>query len=47
MMAYEILARINAGLQLCGQEDDGQLQWLGTFTEWQRVEKEEQKLCST
>lgn len=41
--AYEFLAKCNAGLQLCGIED-GQFQWLGTFTEWQRVDGEEAKL---
>lgn len=41
--AYEFLAKCRAGLQLCGMED-GQLQWMGTFTQWQQVEKEEMKL---
>lgn len=42
-IAYEFLAKCNAGLQLSGVED-GQLQWMGTFTEWQRIEAEEMKL---
>lgn len=42
-IAYEFLAKCRAGLQLCGVED-GQLQWLGTFSQWQRVDEEEKKL---
>jgi hypothetical protein len=43
--AYEFLAKDRAGLQLCGMED-GQLQWMGTFYQWQQVDKEEQKILS-
>lgn len=37
MYAYQILARIQAGLQLCGQEEDGTLMWMGTTFDWARV----------
>ena len=47
MRAYEILGRIDAGLQLCGQEEDGTWQWLGTFTEWQKVEQCEQEVINS
>lgn len=43
-MAYEILGRIHAGLQLCGIEEGGQLQWLGTLTQWNKVEACEQEV---
>ena len=46
MMAYEILARIYAGLQMCGQNEDGDMEWLGTYQQWQRVEEEERKVLS-
>ena len=44
MYAYQILGRIDAGLQLCGQEEDGTWQWMGTFSQWQRVEDCELKV---
>ena len=33
--AYEILAKIQAGLVLGGQDDDGDLEWIGTRDKWQ------------
>lgn len=40
MMAYELLARLKY-LTLAGQNEDGELEWIGTFTDWQNVTKEE------
>jgi len=37
MKAYELKAIFEAGLQLCGQEEDGSLQFLGTKEQWQRA----------
>jgi hypothetical protein len=41
MYAFEILCRIKAGLQLCGQNEDGELEWLGTNIAWQDAMKRE------
>ena len=34
MFAYQLLAHLQH-LQLCGQEPDGELQWLGNSEQWQ------------
>ena len=47
MYAFEILGRIYAGLQLCGVEPTGELQWMGTFTQWQNVEECEEEVINT
>jgi hypothetical protein len=39
MTAKEMNARMMAGLQMCGQNEDGELEWLGTVQEWQLSEK--------
>jgi hypothetical protein len=39
MFAYEIRAFIDAGCQLCGQEADGSLQWMGTHQQMQTAYK--------
>lgn len=46
MMAFQILGRIDAGLTLCGIED-GELQWMGTFTQWQKVEQCEEEVINS
>lgn len=40
MMAYELLARCRH-LTLTGQDDDGELEWVGTKEKWEAVNKEE------
>jgi hypothetical protein len=37
--AYEILCRDKAGLALCGQDDDGDLEWVGTREKWAEAER--------
>lgn len=39
MIAYELLARLRL-LVLCGQDEDGELEWLGTQQKWNQVESE-------
>ena len=41
MYAYQILARIRSGLQLCGKDGFGDLEWIGTTQQWDLVDKEE------
>lgn len=43
MLAYELLARLRL-LTLSGINDEGDLEWLGTYQQWCQVEKEEQKI---
>lgn len=43
MRAYEILARIRAGLILAGRNEDGEYEWIGTQAQWKEVEKTEDK----
>lgn len=43
MYAYELLPRLRH-LTLVGQDEDGALEFLGTFKQWQTVAKEEEKL---
>ena len=44
--AYEFLARDRAGLALCGRDDDGELEWVGTDVQWANVERLEAQLSS-
>lgn len=46
MMAYELLPRL-VHLTLSGQNEDGELEWIGTNDQWYRANKMEQELCST
>jgi hypothetical protein len=39
MIAYELLARCRH-LTLAGQDEDGELEWMGTQEHWREVEKE-------
>lgn len=39
MKAYELLAHLKH-LQLAGQEEDGELMWLGNDTQWKAMSKE-------
>ncbi len=41
-MAYQLLARLNH-LSLIGQDEDGDLEWMGTYRQWMEVSKEELK----
>jgi len=36
MPAYQLLARLKL-LSLCGQNEDGELEWIGTSWEWNNV----------
>lgn len=38
-LAYEILAKDRAGLTLAGQDDDGDLEWIGTNDKWAEAER--------
>jgi hypothetical protein len=38
MLAKEITSKIEAGLQLAGQNEDGDLEWMGTAEEWRLSE---------
>jgi hypothetical protein len=38
MIAYQLLARLNH-LVLCGQDEYGELEWMGTGRQWDRVEE--------
>ncbi len=38
MTAYELKAHFDAGLQLAGQTELKELQWMGTDTEWRLYE---------
>jgi len=31
---YEIQAKIDAGLQMCGKNADGEIEWIGTREQW-------------
>ena len=37
MYAYQLLAKFEAGLLLCGQDNDGELEWLGSREQFQRA----------
>ena len=41
-MAYQLLARLNH-LTLAGQDEYGDLEWIGTYGQWMQVSKEEIK----
>jgi hypothetical protein len=36
MMAYQLLARLTF-LSLAGQNEDGELEWIGTYKQWMDV----------
>ena len=36
MMAYQLIARLN-NLVLAGIDDDGELEWIGTYQQWMKV----------
>jgi len=38
MEAYKFRARLEAGLQLCGRDEDGDYMWMGTKAQWDRVD---------
>jgi len=42
MIAYELLARLRH-LSLAGQDEYGDLEWMGTYRQWMEVSKEEAK----
>jgi hypothetical protein len=46
MQAYELLAKLH-NLTLCGQDDEGQLEWIGTREQWEKAEDEERILLDT
>jgi len=37
-LAKELKAYFNSGLTLCGQDEDGDLEWVGTYKHWNRYE---------
>jgi len=39
MLAYQLKARFDAGLVLTGQNDEGELIFIGTQKEWRLAEK--------
>lgn len=43
MYAYELLARLRL-LTLCGQGDDGELEWIGNSNEWGLLSIEEESI---
>jgi len=38
MEAYKLRARLEAGLQLCGRDEDGEYEWMGTKAQWAKAE---------
>lgn len=45
MINYELRSRLTH-LTLCGQDEDGELEWIGTNHEWFKASKLEETLCS-
>lgn len=45
MMAYELLARCRH-LTLCGVDEYGELEWLGTLEHWNSLPFEEERILS-
>lgn len=43
MQAYELLAKLNI-LTLTGQNEDRELEWLGTSKDWNNLEIEEESI---
>lgn len=39
MLAYELNNKIKAGLTLCGQDEDGELEWVGDEKMWKLAEE--------
>ena len=37
-IASEVKAKIDAGLTMCGQNEEGEIEWLGTKEEWRLAE---------
>lgn len=46
MLAYELLTRLN-NLVLAGQNEDGELEWVGTVEQWAKVREDEYRDHST
>lgn len=44
MLAYEFIARDRLGLTMCGQDADGEIEWVGSGESWRHVAEEEQKI---
>lgn len=45
MIANELLAKLN-NLTLCGQNEDGELEWIGTAKQWKKARTEEESVLS-
>lgn len=43
MQAYELLAKLRI-LTLSGQDEDGDLEWIGTRDKWESLDKEERNI---